>query len=461
MSGPTPVERLVEPIIAVVYALRRIKRRADLGSARSVGSAQRDGTGPPLAEKREIVTESTETTPPPFDWETYEDYAADEADGELGDPSLGGLEAAHDNLRAAWKDWRCRSGSGKYVEVRFYGRSLPVPAPAYDAYKALERALQAAGYPTPQKAWTYVCRHIGDTWEQRRKDGASGNCGSTRSWSLHAYGMAIDIDEDYNKMTKGGDPYEGRIKKHHVDAVLRIKNTAGRTLWEWGGGWDSPVDRMHFQIAQGPGAVAVDWSTVPGAGSEQVPGPAATSVVTPEVEGVTHRVATRTSGLNVRSRPTTSGAIVTNLPKGTPVAAQPDPAQEADNHRWLKIKAGYGGEIIEGWVADDFLERVAEAPVQAEASSAAVPSRDEAAAAAAQGATHRVATKKDDLRMRSQPTTSAGDNIIVELPKGTPVTALSDEVRHSDGHPWLEVRASVGGETYDGWVARDLLEPMG
>ncbi len=404
------------------------------------------------------MTDSTETTPPPFDWDTYEDYAADEGDGELGDPTLSGLEAIHDEVRAAWKDWHCRRGSGKYVEVRFYGRSLPVPAPAYDAYTALERALKAAGYPTPQKAGTYVCRHIGDSWEQRQKDATGANCGSTRSWSLHAYGMAIDIDEDYNKMTTGGDPYDGRIKKHHVDSVLRIKNTAGQTLWEWGGAWDSPVDRMHFQIKQGPHAAAVDWSTVPGAGS--VPGPESKPepVVTPEVEGVTHRVATQTSGLNVRSRPTTDASVVANLPKGTPVAAQPGPREQADGHPWVKIKAGHRGQIIEGWVAEDLLEAVAGA---AQTSTADIPSRDEAAPAAVQGTTHRVATKSDDLRMRSQPTTSAGDNIIVELPKGTQVTALSDEIRHSDGHPWLEVRASLGGQTYEGWVAMDLLQPLG
>jgi uncharacterized protein YgiM (DUF1202 family) len=404
------------------------------------------------------VTHSTETTPPPFDWDTYEDYSADEGDGELGDPSLGGLEAIHDDVRASWKDWHCRRGSGKYVEVRFYGRSLPVPAPAYDAYKALERALQAAGYPTPQKAGTYVCRHIGDTWEQRQKDATGVNCGSTRSWSLHAYGMAIDIDEDHNRMTDGGDPYEGRMKKHHVDSVLRIKNTAGQTLWEWGGRWDSPVDRMHFQITQSPHAAAVDWSTVPGAGSEQVPGPAAEPVVTAEVEGVTHRVATQTSSLNVRGRPTTDASVVASLPKGTGVAAQPGPREQADGHPWVKIKAGHGGRIVEGWVAADLLEAVAEAAVQRETATADAASRDEAVAGDVKGATHRVATERDDLRMRSQPTTSAGDNIIVELPKGSLVTALSDEVRHSDGHPWLKVRASMGGQTHEGWVAMDLLQ---
>ena len=401
------------------------------------------------------MTGSTETTPPPFDWDAYEDFSADEGDGELGDPALGGFEGIHDDIRDAWKDWHCRRGSGKYVEVRFYGKSLPVPAPAYDAYKALERALQAAGYNTPQKSGTYVCRHIKDKWEQRQKDAKGIDCGSTRAWSLHAYGVAIDIDEDQNKF-EDGDPYEGWMKKHHVDAVLRIKNTAGQELWEWGGGWSTP-DRMHFQINQAPHAAAVDWSTVPGADSEQVPGPASKPVVTPEVAGVTHRVATETDALNVRSQPTTSGSVVASLPKGTRVAAQSDPSQQADGHPWVKIKAGHRGQVIEGWVAGDFLVEVGAA---VQTTTAAAASRGDTAPDAVEGATYRVATKTDDLRMRSQPTTD-GDNIIVELPKGTLVTALSDAVQQRNDHPWLQVRASVGGETHEGWVAMDFLQPLG
>jgi hypothetical protein len=38
------------------------------------------------------------------------------------------------------------------------------------------------------------------------------------------------------------------------------------------------------------------------------------------------------------------------------------------------------------------------------------------------------------------------------------VSAVSDAVQRRDGHPWLKVRATLGGQTHDGWVAMDLLE---
>ncbi len=399
------------------------------------------------------MTDSTQK-PAPFDWDAYEDFSSDEGDGELGDPALSGFEGAHDDIRDAWKDWHCRRGSGTYVAVKFYGKSLPVPEPAYDAYRALEQALKAAGYETPRQSGTYVCRHIKDTWEQRQKDAKGIDCGSTRAWSLHAYGVAIDIDEDHNRF-EAGDRYNGWMKKHHVDSVLSIKNTAGEELWEWGGFWDTP-DRMHFQINQSPRVAAVDWSTVPGAGSTQAPAPESKPVEAPELDGVTHRVATETSGLNVRSQPTTGGSIIATVPKGTAVAVQSGPPREADGYPWVKIKAAHRGQIIEGWVARDFLEPVA---TSAESTTPDASPRD-TSSAAAEGATYRVATKSDDLRMRSQPTTE-GDNIIVELPKGTLVTALSDAVQRSGDHEWLKVRASVDGETHDGWVAMGFLQPVG
>lgn len=117
-----------------------------------------------------------------------------------------------------------------------------------DAFTAPERALRSAGY-SPASAWAYNCRSI---------DG-------TDRYSLHSYGVAIDLDPVENPYTDG-DPYSGKMKPHHVKAVLAIKNAGGRSIWSWGGNWRKP-DRMHFQLDQGPTAIDVDWATVPSGGS--------------------------------------------------------------------------------------------------------------------------------------------------------------------------------------------------
>jgi hypothetical protein len=202
---------------------------------------------------------------PPFG-EIPEEFLDPEGAGELEDPALT-LESSAD-MRAAWKDWFCGKGPGRFVDVQFFGRGLGgVPAPAEDAYKALESALQASGYPHG-RSWSNVCRKIANS----------------SNYSLHSYGIAIDIDAPQNPQSSG-PPFSGRIQKSHVDAVLSIKNEAGRSVWAWGGYWSTP-DRMHFQLDQGPGAVAVDWSTVPS--GEAV-----------EVAGATHRVTAKS--LNVRN----------------------------------------------------------------------------------------------------------------------------------------------------------------
>jgi len=57
----------------------------------------------------------------------------------------------------------------------------------------------------------------------------------TKSLSLHAYGMAIDINWKENKLnTRGNMP---------VEVVTLFKQYG----WQWGGFWRRPKDPMHFQ----------------------------------------------------------------------------------------------------------------------------------------------------------------------------------------------------------------------
>lgn len=181
--------------------------------------------------------ESHETIP--------EEFLDPEGDAESQDPELG-FETTTTRLRSLWADWMCREGGGRFANPSFFGKGIGgVPAPAVDAYRALEAALRATGYDASSR-WAYNCRMI---------------AGSNKP-SLHSAGIAVDIDPKENPFTKG-DPYSGKLTREQVAAVLAIKNSRGRSVWSWGGSWAKP-DRMHFQLDQGPDAVDVDWSTVPG-----------------------------------------------------------------------------------------------------------------------------------------------------------------------------------------------------
>ncbi len=174
-----------------------------------------------------------------------EEFAEPESDAELHDPKLS-MEATTGDLRKMWADWLCAKGPGKYANPIFFAKKIGgVPAVAEDAFRALEQALKSSGYQ-PKSAWAYNCRNIG----------------GTKSYSLHSYGIAIDIDPSVNPYSSG-DPYSGKFKSEHVEAVLAIKNAEGRRVWSWGGNWKKR-DRMHFQLDQDPTGVDVDWSTVPG-----------------------------------------------------------------------------------------------------------------------------------------------------------------------------------------------------
>lgn len=360
--------------------------------------------------------------PPPFG-EVPSEYIDPEGEGELHDPALA-LESTAD-MRKAWSDWFCANGPGQFANVRFFGKGIGgVPAPAVDAYIALEAALKATGYQ-PVDAWSHKCRKIKNT----------------DRYSLHSYGVAIDIDEKANPQSSGA-PYSGKIQKVHVDAVLGIRNVSGRRVWQWGGTWSTP-DRMHFQLDQGPDAVVIDPATVPGA-------------VHIELEGVTHVVSA--TSLNMRTEPSTSGALIAGIPQGAAVAAQSDPAREGDGYEWLKVEAVVGGRLLSGWVAGEYLEVVDAA---AAAPGTTGPGTEPAPVTPTtelhlEGATHRV--RATSLNLRADPTTSGA--LVASLPNNAGVVALSDPPRESDDYVWIKVSAAVAGGVEEGWVAAKYLDTV-
>jgi hypothetical protein len=77
----------------------------------------------------------------------------------------------------------------------------------------------------------------------------------TTNWSMHAYGLAIDINTVENPWVSGNDvsppngrPYADRSRRatgmiHAGDAVVRAFAGIG---WKWGGYWPGGKDYQHF-----------------------------------------------------------------------------------------------------------------------------------------------------------------------------------------------------------------------
>jgi hypothetical protein len=246
-----------------------------------------------------------------------------EADAELQDAGLM-LETSTGDLRTLWADWLCHKGSGAFANPTFFGKSIGgVAAPAVDAFKALEMALESSGY-RPSSSWAYNCRNIA----------------GTDSYSLHSFGIAIDIDPAVNPFSTG-DPYSGKIKPNHVAAVLAIKNTRGRAVWAWGGSW-AKHDRMHFQIDQGPTAVEIDWSTVPGGTGVTSAAPATPTTT------ASHSSAAATTKTTIELQEET---VLTRGSKGAAVERIQTFLQTWDPEALPEhgVDGGYGSETVE-WV---------------------------------------------------------------------------------------------------------------
>ncbi|MGE2732837.1 M15 family metallopeptidase [Mycolicibacterium vaccae] len=99
-----------------------------------------------------------------------------------------------------------------------------------------------------------------DELSMRDNNTSAFNCRDipgTGSWSLHAYGRAIDINPKLNPyIDRRGDfqpansgPWVDRSRTdpgmvHDGDAVVRAFTDRG---WRWGGHWTTPLDYQHFE----------------------------------------------------------------------------------------------------------------------------------------------------------------------------------------------------------------------
>ena len=138
-------------------------------------------------------------------------------------------------LRIWWSAYRCRPELGEDVEI-VPGFTRRVARPAAEAWALWGRVRQSYKHPT-KKLGAWVCRYIG----------------GTTTWSVHAYGIAVDEDAyDPNGFNYGWSWDKTDFTPQQVDALLAIRTNNGRQVFAWGGSWISKQDYMHWYIVCRP-----------------------------------------------------------------------------------------------------------------------------------------------------------------------------------------------------------------
>lgn len=119
---------------------------------------------------------------------------------------------------------------------------------AVTAVKALGRVLEAHDYHVRQgDTGAYNCRRI-----------TSG-----RGHSLHAFGIALDINWNTNPF-RADNVLVTDMPKVMIRNILRIRTNNDHRVWGWGGNYRTVKDAMHLEIVCAPAdlATGIDWETV-------------------------------------------------------------------------------------------------------------------------------------------------------------------------------------------------------
>ena len=125
---------------------------------------------------------------------------------------------------------------------------------------AVFRTLYAARFPI--RRMRLVDAYASDDFRSIEADNTSAfNCRAATgsgSWSMHAYGLAIDLNPLENPYVSGGKTshrgsvrYLDRSKRlpgmiHDGDVVVTAFASIG---WGWGGRWSDPKDYQHFSAS--------------------------------------------------------------------------------------------------------------------------------------------------------------------------------------------------------------------
>lgn len=134
-------------------------------------------------------------------------------------------------------------------------------AVAEDVVWVFEQLFEA-GFPVQTMRLTKRFRPRREEHDTKSNPTASFNCrpvltpfGPTDNWSMHAYGLAIDINPMQNPFVVDGY-VRNRYARPYVDRslddqrMIREGDIVVRSFaaigWEWGGHWSSSKDYMHF-----------------------------------------------------------------------------------------------------------------------------------------------------------------------------------------------------------------------
>jgi flagellum-specific peptidoglycan hydrolase FlgJ/peptidoglycan hydrolase-like protein with peptidoglycan-binding domain len=193
-------------------------------------------------------------------------------------------------LRGLWRDFRC--DESRMVVTEFGPTRVTVAKPTADAWLALAQVLGRHDYKIRDlDTGGYVCRKI-----------TGGN-----QPSLHSYGIAVDVNWQTNPYLKTSnrrpvrfssattqeqraldvrhDRADTDMTQAMIDDVLEIVTNEGKTIFAWGGDFQTNKDCMHFQLDVSPKELAqgVDWTRL-GRGEAELPEPGEPSAEESEAE---------------------------------------------------------------------------------------------------------------------------------------------------------------------------------
>lgn len=251
-------------------------------------------------------------------------------------------------LRAAWSQWECKEA--RMAMVDFGPDRIRVVPVTKDAWTALAQTMAKHDYRIrPAATDSYNCRRI------------TGGTGL----SLHAYGIALDVNWDTNPYLKTPDRRKIRFSNRRsqdargedvkagvadtdmtvamIEDVRAIKDVDGRPVFAWGGDYKTSKDAMHFQIDLTPAEIqrGIDWGTAPAV----VPQPRPTFFVRlgdvgPEVEYYQRKLA--------RLSPVSPGSF-----DGAYGRRTAESVLAFQRSRKPAVREGTGGETIGPWTRSE------------------------------------------------------------------------------------------------------------
>ena len=150
-------------------------------------------------------------------------------------------------LRQLWAP-PCQSAK---TTVDLYGEGrVTVDNRTLEAVGALNAVLAKWNYWTRKEdTGAYACRMI---------------TGGT-NYSLHAYGIALDINWQSNPY---GPTLITDMPQGMVDEIKAIRTNDGDVVWRWGGDYSGNKDAMHYEVVASPAELTAG---IAGAGGTQPP----------------------------------------------------------------------------------------------------------------------------------------------------------------------------------------------